>query len=145
MLLFGADYQMQQKDLGKALAYTAKLIAELPAKAAPQGVGAADWEAKKNGTLARAHYMTGSAQCTQSGWAECDQAMRAALPLAQGNNDLLPGVYFYLGWANHELSKAQKDKVRRAEARKYFEACAKLKSPFQAQAIKNLNAILTAK
>jgi hypothetical protein len=45
-------------------------------------------------------------------------------------------VLFYLGLANYKMEKGQ-------EAYNFFKACAAMKSPFQAQANKNLTVIRT--
>lgn len=149
MLLYIADANLNAKNLDKAATYAAQLTATLPAQPAPQGVPAADWEAKKKNTLARAHWIAGTAAGAKSDWLNSDKSMRAALPLIEGNaslQDLLPGTYFYLGLSNYSLSKGPKpDAGRRADARKYFTLCSAITSPFQNQAAKNLNAMTLGK
>jgi tetratricopeptide (TPR) repeat protein len=68
--------------------------------------------------------------------APADQELRKALPLVEENATVKPEVLFYLGLSNYKMEKAQ-------DAYNFFRACAALKSPFQAQATKNLTAIRT--
>ena len=149
MLLFVADTNLNAGSFDKAMTYSAKITSILPAQAAPSGIAAADWEAKKKTTLARAHWISGVAAGSKSDWLATEQSMRAALLIIEGNtalNDLLPGAYFYLGLANYSVSKGAKpDPARRAEAKKYFTLCAAIASPFQAQAAKNLTGITAGK
>jgi hypothetical protein len=149
MLLFIADANLNANNTDKAATYAAQLTATLTAQPAPQGVAAADWEAKKKNTLARAHWIAGVASGAKSEWLDSEKFMRAALPLIEGNaplKDLLPGAYFYLGLSNFSLAKGPKpDPARRAEARKYFTLCAAIPSPFQNQATVNLKALSAGK
>jgi hypothetical protein len=149
MLLYIADANLNAKNFDKAVAYATQLTATLPAQPAPQGIAPADWEAKKKNTLARAHWIAGTAAGAKSDWLNSDKSMRAALPLIEGNaalKDLLPGAYFYLGLSNYSLSKGPKpDAARRADARKYFTLCSAITSPFQNQAARNLNAMTLGK
>ncbi|HEY3439497.1 MAG TPA: hypothetical protein VGK29_02040 [Paludibaculum sp.] len=149
MLLFVADANLNASNFDKALTYAVRITSTLPAQAAPSGIAAADWDARKKTTLARAHWIAGVAAGNKSDWPASEQSMRAALPLIEGNaplSDLLPGAYFYLGLANYSVSKGAKpDAARRAEAKKYFTLCAAIPSPFQAQAARNLTGISAGK
>lgn len=150
MLLFIADANLNAKDFTKAATYADQLVTTLPGLPAPQGVAAADWEAKKSTTLARAHWMSGMASGAKSDWLNSEKSMRAALPLIEGNaalKDLLPAAYFYLGLSNYSLSRvtAKPDPTRRADARKFFTLCAAIPSPFQGQATKNLSGMTAGK
>lgn len=151
MLLFAADSNLSTtKDYAKAARYAAKLVETLPAQAAPQGTAAADWEARKKASIARAWWIQGTALGAKEDWPNCDKALRAGLADIEASaaaKDLLPGAYFYLGLANYNLSKAtaKRDAARAADARKYFTACSKYPGPFQAPAVKNLAAMAAGK
>lgn len=143
MLLYLADMALTgSKNYARAAELATKLTETLPGMAAPDGMDATAWEAKKKSSLGRAYWIAGVAHGTQEKWVDTDKAMRAALPLIAGNNDLLPGAYFYIGLSNYRLGQGPKgDKARLAEAQKYTALCAKMKSPFQAPAQKNLQAM----
>jgi len=143
MLLYLADVNLTgTRDYAKAAEYATKLTETLPSMAAPQGVDAAAWEAKKKNSLGRAYWIAGVAQGSLSKWVESDKSMRSALPLLAGNNEMLPGAYFYIGLSNYKLAEGPKgDKARMAEARKYTTMCAQMKSAFQGPAQKNLAAM----
>jgi hypothetical protein len=143
MLLFLADASLTgTKNYAQAIEYATKLISTVPTMAAPQGMDAAAWEVRKKNSLARGYWIAGVAYGTQQNWTESDKAMRGALPLIAGNNDLLPGAYFYLGLSNYKMAEGPKgDKSKMADARKYTTLCAQMKSPFQVPAQKNLQAM----
>jgi hypothetical protein len=143
MLLYLADVNLTGgKDLDKSVEYATKLTQSLPSMAAPQGMDAAAWETKKKSSMARALWIAGSAYGAQSKWAESDKAMREALPLLVGNNEMLPGAYFYLGVSNYKMAEGPKgDKSKMADARKFTTLCAQMKSAFQPLAQKNLQAM----
>jgi hypothetical protein len=151
VLLFAADASLSAKqDYDKAIAYAGKLIAVLPAEPAPQGVNAAEWEAKKKNSLGRAYWIQGAAYGAKNEWVECEKAMKAAMPLIESSatgKELVPGAYFYLGLANYSLAKStpKGDPVRKAEALKNFQACVKFPGPFQEQAQKNLKLMAAGK
>ncbi len=151
MLLFIADANLTTaKNFDKAIAYSEKLTSMLPSEAAPAGLSPADWEIRKKNTMGRAYWIAGTAYAEKKDWPACEKSMRAALPLLEDNpagKELLPGAYFYLGFANYTFAKssAKPDAARTAEARKYFTACAALKSPFQVVAQKNLAAMAAGK
>lgn len=147
MLIYAADTHLSStKDYDKAAGYATRLIALLPGKEAPEGMAPADWETKKKNTLARAHWIAGIAFGVREKWADCDKALSEGLSLIQASSaagDLLPGAYFYLGLANYNLAGKgpRRDRARIAAAEKHWDACAKMKSPFQQRAVQNLNAL----
>jgi hypothetical protein len=143
MLLLLADIELTgKKDYAKAAELAAKLTDSLPAMAPPDGMDGPAWEAKKKSSMGRAYWIAGVAKGTLQKWAESETAMKAALPYIEGNNELLPGAYFYLGLSNYRLGQAAKgDKARMADALKYTTLCAKMKSPFQGPAQQNLKAM----
>lgn len=151
MLVFAADTHLtSSKDYDRAILYAEKLISMLPAKEAPEGVSPADWETKKTNTLARGYWIAGIAYGVREKWPECEKVLNDGLPVIQKSstaNDLLPGAYFYLGLANYSLAGKgpKRNAARLAAAQKYWSACAKMKSPFQARAQQNLLGLAAGK
>ena len=136
----------KSKDPVKSLAYSSKLVEVMNSKPAPAGVPAADWEKKKTSLLGLGYWMQGMNYGAQSNWAQTDKSFRAAMPHIQGNNELLGAAYFYLGLSNYRMGEGPKgNKALLPEARKFNQACAAIKSPYQAQAQKNLAAMGPAK
>lgn len=146
MLLVAADgYLQSKKDMAKVVAFSDQLITVMQSKAAPQGVSAADWDKKKTTLTGLGHWMKGMAYQEQQQYAETDMSFRAALPFIEGNNDLLAPSYFYLGVANHSLSKSTKNAKLRTEAARFSELCTKIAGPYQQPCAKNLTAIKAGK
>lgn len=142
MLLVVADYYMQQKKVPeKVLTYCGKIIELMGAKQKPAGVSDVDWEKKKKLALGLAHWMTGVTYVGQNKFAQGDKSLRDSLPFVTDNEQMLAPALFYLGMANFRLGDSGKDKNRILEAVKFNQQCAAIKSPYQAQAQKNLAAI----
>jgi tetratricopeptide (TPR) repeat protein len=140
--LVAGDAALNARNYTQAVAAVQPMIDTLPAKAAPEGVSAADWEAKKKSVLGRAYWIAGMAHGNAEKWEDADKAMRGALEVLGGDKDLLPSIYFYIGLANYRLAEGPKgQKARMADARKFMQLCAQLRSPYQGTAQKNLAAM----
>lgn len=137
MLLLVADNYMQNnKEPEKVHAYTAKMVEIMAQKPKPEGVSDADWTARKDTITGLAHYMSGKLYYNENNFEKADEELRAALPLplVQSSAEMKPEVLFLLGFANFKLKKLQ-------DAAGFFKDCAAIKSPYQANAAKNLEAV----
>jgi tetratricopeptide (TPR) repeat protein len=134
MLLVLTQDAVKKKDRDKVHAYSAKLEEAVSSKPKPEGVADADWTKRKNTILVFAYSTNGEQYFNEGKLAPADQELRKALPLAEDSVAVKTEVLFYLGLANYKMEKAQ-------DAYSFFKACAAVKSPFQAQANKNLIAI----
>jgi tetratricopeptide (TPR) repeat protein len=137
LLLAMADYYMNQKAPDKTVQYSTKLLEVIESKPKPEGVSDSDWDRKKTMMAGVAHWMAGTTYSTQSKYSQADKELRAALPLIRDNDQLLAGALFHLGLANYQMGKG-KSAQQLGEAVKFMQQCAAIKSPFQAQAQKNL-------
>jgi hypothetical protein len=140
MLLVVTDYYFNKKDADKVLSYSAKCVEAMKAKAAPQGVSAADWDKKKNATLGYALWMAGMTHASKSNWPQTDTVLREALPYLAGNDTLLSHATFQLGLANHKLG-AKGDISRIQAAYSYFRQCSGIKGPNAGLAAQNVKAL----
>ena len=134
MLLVLNDDAVKKKDAEKVHTYSAKIVEVISSKPKPEGVADADWTKRKNTILGYAYSTNGEQYFNQGKLAPADQELRKALPLVEENVALKTEVLFYLGLTNYKMEKVQ-------DAYNFFKACAAVKSPFQAQATKNLTAI----
>jgi hypothetical protein len=133
MLLVVADHYLQtKKEPEKLQEYTAKMIEVMNAKAKPEGVSDPEWQKRKNLIVGLGYYISGKQHFTANKFPAADKQLRAALPLL--DDSVKPEALFLLGLANYKMQKIQ-------EAANFNRECAALKSPFQAQAAKNLAAI----
>ena len=141
MLLAVANHYYEGKrDLAKAQKYADQLISVLPAKPAPQGVGAADWDKKKNLILGISYWMTGVLASNSKNWPLADKNLREALPRIEQDRNLTAEALFHLGLANYQMGD-KGDSKKIIDAVNFNAKCAAIPSPFQAQARKNLAAI----
>jgi|HubBroStandDraft_5_1064220.scaffolds.fasta_scaffold158445_2 hypothetical protein len=131
MLLVLTQDAVKKKDHDKIHSYSAKLIEVMGSSPKPEGVADADWAKRKNAILLYAYSTDGEQYLNEGKLSPADQELRKALPLVGDNATVKPEVLFYLGLANYKMEKAQ-------DAVNFFKACAAMKSPFQAQANKNL-------
>jgi tetratricopeptide (TPR) repeat protein len=141
LLLLMADYYMnQKKDAAKTVAYSSKLVEVLGGKQKPQGVSDADWDKKRNTMLGLGYWMEGTTlSSVPDKHAEADKALRASLPLIQGNDQLMGPALFYLGLVNYQMGKGVKGgSPRTADAVKFMQQSASIKGPFQAKAQSNV-------
>ncbi|MBA3974060.1 MAG: hypothetical protein C0504_07570 [Candidatus Solibacter sp.] len=146
MLLVAADGNLQSKiDLSKVIQYCDQLIAAMQSKPAPQGADPAAWDKKKTTLTGLGHWMKGMAYQETKNFEETDKSFREALPFIAGNNDLLAPAYFFIGVANHSMSRTAKNPKLRAEAARFTELCTKIAGPYQQSCVKNLSAIKLGK
>ena len=141
MMLLVAENSLSAKNFDKAGTFAARAIDTLKAKTAPAGGDAAAWQKAHDAKLGRAYFYAGNAASENKKYAEADKNFRAALPLVQGDNPLLAPTYFYLGFVNHEMAKAQKLPASRTlmvDAKKFTTACAAIAGPYQETCKKNL-------
>ena len=114
ILLTLANGYMNQKDTAKSTEFANRLVETMKTKARPETVPEADWEKRKNAFLGRGYWIAGINYGGLNQYKECDKALRLALPLIQGQTDLLGPALFYLGVANYNMAKPAKDKIGRA-------------------------------
>ena len=141
MLLVAADYCFNNKQPAKALEYAEKTISVANAKPKPANVADADWEKRKNAFLGRAQWMAGMTYMGQGKMADGEKALTQALPHIRDTQALLAPALFNLGLANYKLGDKGANSERILAAVRYFEECARIRSPFQAQAQTNLKVI----
>jgi tetratricopeptide (TPR) repeat protein len=144
VLLVAADYSMRHKDNDKTLAYSTKLAEVIQSKPKPDEISDADWQKKKQTVLALAYWMQGVGYNAQNHSRDADRALRSALPLAKGDDRLLPLVLFQLGVADFQLGKSTKSTAMMKDALKFSQQSAALKSPVQMDAQNNVKAISRA-
>jgi tetratricopeptide (TPR) repeat protein len=139
MLIFLADQYMQQKkEPDKVIAYSQKVIELVNTKPKPEGMDEAAWTNKKMSLSGLANFLIGTTYFNQKKLKQADEALRAALPSVDANEQLKAAVLFYLGLANYQMGN-------RKAALAYNEQCAKIKSPFQPTATKNVALIRAGK
>ena len=141
LLVVAGYYYEGNRDKAKALGYAQKLAEAAPAKSKPEGVGDDDWNNRKMLKTGIANWMIGVISSNDGKWADADKALRVAPPNLKGNNDLQAETLFHLGLANFKMGDAKTNKQRILDALRFNQQCAAIKSPFQAQANKNIAAI----
>ena len=137
LLLLLADTALTRKQSDRALRYATRLIAVTGKHPKPEGISAADWQRKRNAALGRGYWITGIVQSEQIKFSAADQALRAALPLFEGDEGMKGAVLFHLGMVNYQLGKMTNNRARVLEAAAFSDRSAALKSPYAQQAWHN--------
>jgi hypothetical protein len=137
LLVLADSYRKQKETTAKSTEYANRLIEVTNGKAKPDGVADADWDKRKNTYLARAYWTAGINYGSLNQYKECDKNLRLALPLIQGQNELLGPALFYLGVANYNMAKPTKDKKLAADAAKFSDQSGAIKGAYQDLAKKN--------
>jgi hypothetical protein len=140
MLLAMADSSMQKKQPDKVLLYTGKVLEIMPSKAKPEGIADAAWQAKRTTVTGLANWMAGVTLSGQDKYAEADKSLRAALPSLK-DDQLRGAALFHLGVVNYKMGRSTKNRTQIADALKFSEQAAAIKSAYQAQSAKNVLAI----
>jgi len=135
VLLYAAEAHLQRNsDSGKVVSYSNAILELMQTKPKPQGVSDADWQRQKAQLSGHAHFMIGSTYMSHDQYSQADKSLRTALPLSRHSDQLTAAILNYLGWANYKLKNF-------SEARRFYNQCIVIKSPYQGQALQNLAAI----
>lgn len=141
MVLLLADYYMnRERKNDKALLYSAKLVDVANVAPKPDGLPEAEWAKKRSQALMTGYWNQGMIHMQRESYGAADRFFRAAVPYLTGNDHLRASALYYLGYINYRMAEAG-ERIRIRESVKSYEQCAAIKSPVQAQAQKNLEAI----
>jgi tetratricopeptide (TPR) repeat protein len=138
VLMTITEYYFGREEHLKVVNSTVHAIEILDRKARPAGMGEDEWQKKKTQMLGSANYMGGVSSSLSGQNGRADQMLRAAMPYVAGDATQEAAVFYFLGLSNYKL--ADQNPVRAQEAIKYWRRCATIKSNFQAQALKNVEA-----
>ncbi|MBL8175874.1 MAG: hypothetical protein JNK48_14455 [Bryobacterales bacterium] len=98
----------------------------------PETFSQEEWNKRRTFYAGAAYTILGNANVFQNNFEAADKAFRAALPYIKGNAQAEASAYFYIGWSNYYLEKYK-------EAAAYFKLCIALPSPFQQQAVRQID------
>ncbi len=125
LLLWLADSAYTHKQGARSLGYSKRLIALLSK------------HPNKTAALAHAYFLAGSALSDQGQYQEADKNLRAALPLAKGNDALRGQILYLLGVANYQFGVMTNNKAMVVEAVKFSKQAADIPGPQQQNASHN--------
>ncbi len=141
-IMFIADAHFKKdgpKEREKVIALTAKVIDILEKKPRPDSESEADWNVKKAQVLGTAYYMGGVSSNLNGLFARADVMLRVALPSIK-EPVTEAAVLYHLGMANYKLADKGGPK-RSMDALAFMRRCAAIRSPFQEQAMRNVESI----
>lgn len=144
MLLALAEFHFHKdgpKERQAALGFATQLISVTEKKQRPASVDEEEWTRKKAQSLGMAYYISGMAASLNGGFRQADQMLRLALPYIKDNDSQLAALLYHLGMANYRLAEAGSDRSRPVDALRFMRRCAAMRSPYQEQAMKNVEGI----
>jgi tetratricopeptide (TPR) repeat protein len=138
VLMAVTEYYFAHEDHQKVVANTLRAVAILDRRSRPANLSEEEWRKKKVQMLGTVNYMGGVSSSLSGQNGRADQMLRAALPVVGSDPAQEATVFYFLGLSNYKL--ADKDPTRAQEAIKFWKRCASIKSNFQVQAAKNVEA-----
>jgi tetratricopeptide (TPR) repeat protein len=138
ILMAVSEYYFAREDHPKVVSHTVRVLEALEKKTRPASMSEEEWQKKKTQMLGSANYMGGVSSSLSGQYGRGDQMLRAALPFVAGDATQEAVVFYFLGLSNYKL--ADREAGRAQEAIKFWRRCATIKSNFQVQAMKNVDA-----
>lgn len=138
ILMTITEYFFAREEHTKVVTNTVHIIDVLDKKPRPASMSEEDWQKKKTQMLGSANYMGGVSSSLSGQYGRGDQMLRASLPYVAADAMQEATVFYFLGLSNYKL--ADKEATRAQQAVNYWRRCATIKSNFQAQALKNVEA-----
>jgi len=144
MLMFMAEVNFRKNDPHSrqlVLAYTTKTLEAIDKAQRPASITDEEWAKKKSQILGLANYMGGMSNSLNNNFKAADTLLRAALPLIKDNDAQEAALLYHLGMANYRLAERGTERSRPVDALKFMRRCAAIKSPYQEQALRNVESI----
>lgn len=132
-ILVAAEAYFERKS-PKAVRYAATLTTLMLTKTRPAAAPEEAWAKKRADYTGAASWIVGATYISNNQFADGERALRQALACLKDSDNRVAPVLFYLGWANYKLGNLD-------EALRFYRRCSAMKSEFQEQASKNLQAI----
>ena len=144
MLLALAEFHFRKdgpKERQAASGFATQLIDVAAKKPRPETASEEDWAKRKAQALGMAYYISGMAASLNSSYRQADQMLRQALPYVKENDTQMAALLYHLGMANYRLAEAGSDRSRPVDALRFMRRCGAIRSPYQEQALKNVEGI----
>lgn len=144
MLLAVAQHHFRKdgaKERQEAIALSERLIDAVEKAQRPRQVSEEEWSKKQAETLGLAYYMAGMASSLSNNFRQADRMLRQALPHMQENDTQTAALLYHLGMANYRLAESGTDRSRPVDAVRFLRRCAAIHSPYQEQALRNIDGI----
>jgi tetratricopeptide (TPR) repeat protein len=138
VLMVIIEYHFAHEDHTKVVSETIRAIDILEKRSRPTSLSEEEWQKKKTQLLGSVYYMGGVSSSLSGQYSRGDQFLRAALPSTVVDATQEATVLYFLGLANYKL--ADREPGRAQQAVNYWRRCASIKSNFQGQALKNVDA-----
>lgn len=141
MLMALAQHHFRKEDSrDKVVRYTTQLVKVLETRGRPEHIKEEDWVNRKAQLLGMANYMGGVSSSLLNQHGKADTMLRAALPYLKDNQPMLATALYLLGLANYRLAESGA-RGRAVDALRFTRQCAAIRSTYQEQALKNIEAI----
>jgi tetratricopeptide (TPR) repeat protein len=141
-MLQAADCSWRGNKADRVIALAARATEAVNTRPKHEGVSDSDWASQKAAMLGSANFYTGVGYTMQMRYGPANKALRAALPVIKGNQQLYAIALFDLGLANYSLGKPLGDKAQMRQGLQFFQESAAISGPMQDQASRNAKLVL---
>jgi len=141
MLVAIAEQRFRREDNPELVSNYCGRTIDILSKPRPDHIVEEEWTKKVSQYANMCNWMAGISNSTLRRYSLADRYLRAALPYAQNNAQMLAAAFYHLGFANYRLAEASGERNRIPDALTFLKQCMSIKSSFQEQATKNVAAI----
>jgi len=141
MLVAIAEQRFRREDNPELVSSYCGRTIDILSKPRPEHIVEEEWAKKVSQYANMCNWMAGISNSTLRRYSLADRYLRAALPYAQNNSQMLAAAFYHLGFANYRLAEAGGERNRIPDALTFLKQCMSIKSSFQEQASKNVAAI----
>jgi hypothetical protein len=141
MLVAIAEQRFRKEDNPELVSNYCGRTIDILSKPRPDYIVEEEWTKKVSQYANMCNWMAGISNSTLRRYALADRYLRAALPYAKDNAQMLAAAFYHLGFANYRLAESAGERNRIPDALTFLKQCMTIKSSFQEQATKNVAAI----
>lgn len=140
MLVAIAEFHFRKETNPELVANYCGRALDILGKTRPDYIVEEEWVKKVDQYVSMCNWMAGMSNSLLRRYAVADRYLRAAIPYAKNNPNMLAAAFYHLGFANYKLASAG-ERNRIVDALGFLKQCVAIRSTFQEQATKNLVSI----
>ncbi len=141
MLVAIAEQHFRKEDNPERVSSYCGRTIEVLSKPRPAHIVEEEWAKKVAHYVNICNWMAGISNSAMRRYGLADRYLRASLPYAKDNAQMLAAAYYHLGFANYRLAELQGERNRIPDALVFLKQCMQIRSSWQEQAQKNVAAI----
>ncbi|MEO8024850.1 MAG: hypothetical protein ABI823_00170 [Bryobacteraceae bacterium] len=141
ILVAVAEQHFRKEDNPDLVANYCGRTLDILGKPRPDYIVEEEWTKRISQYSNMCNWMAGISSSVLRRYAQADRYLRAALPYAKDNTQMLAAAFYHLGFANYRIAETSGERSRIPDALTFLKQCAAIRSSFQEQATKNVASI----